>query len=77
MTETILDCKGLQCPMPIVKISRMIKTLNSGDTLIVEATDPAFKPDLEAWSKKTGNSLLEFIDGDVRKAIIQKSKAHM
>ena len=72
MSETRLDCKGLQCPMPIVKISKMIKTMNSGDTLIVEATDPAFKPDLQAWSRKTGHRLLEFTDGDVRKAIIQK-----
>ena len=72
MAETKLDCKGLQCPMPIVKVSRMTKTMNSGDTLIVEATDPAFKPDLEAWSKKTGHPLLEFTDGEVKKAIIQK-----
>lgn len=72
MSVTKLDCKGLQCPMPIVKISKMIKTMKSGDTLIVEATDPAFKPDLIAWSKKTGHSLLEFADGEVRKAIIQK-----
>ena len=72
MSTTKLDCKELQCPMPIVEISKMIKTMKSGDTLIVEATDPAFKPDLIAWSRKTGNPLLEFTDGEVRKAIIQK-----
>lgn len=52
MVEKTLDCKGLMCPMPIVKISKEAKTMNKDDKLIVLATDPAFKPDIEAWTKK-------------------------
>lgn len=62
MAEVQLDCKNLNCPMPIVKISRAFKQLELDDTLEVTATDPAFQADVEAWVRKTGNELLSFDD---------------
>jgi TusA-related sulfurtransferase len=53
-----LDARGLQCPMPIVKTSKEIKTLEVGEILEVLATDPASMADIQAWSKSTGNELL-------------------
>ena len=56
-----LDCIGMSCPLPIVRISQTFKkTLEIGDQLTVTANDPAFKIDLEAWSKKTGHIILDF-----------------
>ncbi len=73
MTTAIpLDCKGLSCPMPIVKVSKAMKELESGQTLSVEATDPAFIPDIEAWTRKTGHILVHIESGDVQRAIIEK-----
>ncbi len=60
MAEFELDCKGLSCPMPIVKISKQVKQMGVGDTLKVFCKDNAFKPDVEAWSRKTGNKIIEF-----------------
>lgn len=57
MADRELNCKGLMCPMPIVKTSREAKTMTKGQILKVEATDSSFKPDIEAWCKKTGNLL--------------------
>lgn len=57
MADKELDCKGLMCPMPIVKISKISKEMSSGQTLQVTATDPAFKADVDAWCTKTGNTL--------------------
>ena len=54
-----LDARGLQCPMPIVKTSKEIKTLEVGEILEVLATDPASMADIQAWSKSTGNELLK------------------
>ena len=73
MAQHQLDCKELNCPMPIVRISQKIKTLESGDLLEVEACDPAFQADLEAWTEKMGHQLVEFTDGDVKRAIVKKS----
>jgi tRNA 2-thiouridine synthesizing protein A len=62
MTVTIartLDCKGLSCPMPIVKTAQAIRTMTAGDLIEVLATDPGSVKDFAAWSKATGNELVE------------------
>ena len=54
-----LDARGLKCPMPIVKTAQQIKTIASGDLLEVLATDPGAVADFAAWSRSTGNELVE------------------
>ena len=72
-TET-LDCKGMSCPMPIVEITKKVKAMESGQMLEVLATDLAFKLDVEAWSRRTGNQLMTFEDGEeIKRAVIQIS----
>lgn len=73
MADLDLDCKGLNCPMPIVKISRTMKPMGVGQTLAVEASDPSFKADVEAWVRKMGHAILDFrSDGGVQKVLIEK-----
>ena len=55
----ILDCKGLPCPMPIVKISQEIPKVAIGDVIEVHTTDPGSIADFPAWAKTTGNAVLE------------------
>ena len=52
--DRVLDCTGLLCPMPIVKLSRTIKEMSAGQVLLMEATDPGSIPDVVAWSENTG-----------------------
>ena len=54
-----LDARGLKCPMPIVKTAQAIKTMATGDLLEVLATDPGSVADFAAWSRSTGNPILE------------------
>lgn len=56
---TLLDTKGMNCPLPILKAKKAIKGLNAGETLQVEATDPGSVKDFEAFCRSTGNELLE------------------
>lgn len=72
MTQIKLDFRGLRCPMPIVRLSQQIKKLNTGDQLIVEATDSAFEPDLIAWARQLGHKIVEFTGGEIQRAIIEK-----
>lgn len=73
ITET-LDCKGLSCPMPMMKLSKAMKKLKSGDVLEMLGTDPGTKADLPAWCEKTGNELMEQeeLEGGVTRMVIQK-----
>ncbi|HFE44979.1 MAG TPA: sulfurtransferase TusA family protein, partial [Nannocystis exedens] len=36
-----LDCKGLNCPMPIVRLSQAMRTLAAGESITIFADDPA------------------------------------
>ncbi|HED12002.1 MAG TPA: sulfurtransferase TusA family protein [Caldithrix abyssi] len=53
-----LDCRGLNCPLPILKTKKAIETLNTGDVLKMIATDPGSINDMTAWTKRTGNELI-------------------
>lgn len=69
-----LDCKGLSCPMPIMKVAKAMRDLNAGDVLEMLGTDPGTKTDLPNWCEKTGNKLLEVADleGGVTRMLVQK-----
>ena len=66
MADTLVDARGLSCPMPIVKTAQVVKALVSGQTVEVWATDPGSVKDFAAWSKATGNVLVE---SDVRDGV--------
>ena len=57
--DQTVDARGLSCPMPIVKTAQAIKAMTSGQVLEVLATDAGSVKDFAAWSKSTGNELLE------------------
>jgi len=46
MVNKVLDARGLQCPLPIVKIKKIIEQMREGETLKVLATDPGSERDL-------------------------------
>jgi tRNA 2-thiouridine synthesizing protein A len=68
-----LDARGLVCPMPIVKSAMAMKGLASGDILEILATDPGSVKDFAAWSRSTGNPLLDSTaEGGVYRFVLQK-----
>jgi tRNA 2-thiouridine synthesizing protein A len=70
---TTLDFKGLSCPLPIVKTAVAIKRLASGELVEVLATDPGSVADFTAWSKSTGNQLVEHTaSGGVYRFVIRR-----
>lgn len=72
--DRTLDAKGLLCPMPIVKLSRLFKEIETDQVVLLEATDPGSIPDVTAWSKNTGNPLLHHeSDGKVMRFWIRKA----
>jgi tRNA 2-thiouridine synthesizing protein A len=59
VADQVIDCKGMQCPLPVIKTAQAIKTIESGQVLELLATDPGVEPDMKAWSSRTGNELLK------------------
>ena len=68
-----LDARGLSCPMPIVKTAQAIKTIPSGSLIEVVATDPGAVKDFGAWSRTTGNELVEqTVDDGVFRFVLRR-----
>jgi tRNA 2-thiouridine synthesizing protein A len=57
--DETLDCKGLMCPMPIVKLAKKMKEMQVGKVVELISDDPGSKEDIPAWTQRTGNELLE------------------
>jgi tRNA 2-thiouridine synthesizing protein A len=54
-----VDASGLSCPLPILRATQGIKSVASGELIEVVATDPGSVKDFDAWSRSTGNALVE------------------
>lgn len=71
--DLTIDAKGQKCPMPVLLTSRGIKKIESGQVMLVEATDGGSRSDIPSWAKDTGNELLEAsTDDDVYRFVIRK-----
>ncbi len=60
VSETVLDVKGLACPLPVLRANRMLRGLEPGARLRVLATDRAAVADFQAFCRETGHALLAF-----------------
>ena len=57
--STVMDLKGLKCPMPTLKMTTALhKDLNQGDVLEVIADCPSFENDVKLWCKRMKKVLL-------------------
>jgi tRNA 2-thiouridine synthesizing protein A len=59
-----LDARGLNCPLPILRTKKALNDMPTGAVLKVLATDPASVKDFQAFSKQTGNLLIEHSEAD-------------
>ena len=54
-----IDTRGMNCPLPILKAKKALADMASGEVLKVVATDPGSTRDFQAFSRQTGNELIE------------------
>ncbi|MDD3649887.1 sulfurtransferase TusA family protein [Immundisolibacter sp.] len=77
MTESIiaqeLDTSGLLCPLPVLKARRALNAMQSGQCLLVIATDGKAPDDFAAFCQQSGDRLLEVQrDGERFRIVVQK-----
>lgn len=53
-----LDLRGLNCPLPVLKAGKALRSLSSGDILVVEATDPMAAIDIPHFCREQGHRLV-------------------
>jgi len=58
--DQILDAKGLNCPLPILKTKVLLNKMNADEVLFVEATDPHSQVDFEAYCARTEHKIINY-----------------
>ena len=70
-----IDASGMQCPGPIMKVSKAIENAQDGEIFEVVSTDKGFKSDISAWCENTGNNLIDLkVENKKIYATIQKGQ---
>lgn len=59
-----IDCRGLYCPVPILRTAEAIRDMAEGEVLELIGDDPGIREDLPAWCRGTGHELLELTTGE-------------
>lgn len=71
-TTTLLDCRGLRCPLPVLKMEKALARLGPAATLVVLATDPVAKIDIPLYCRQNGHDCAVAPDGDTLRFTITR-----
>jgi len=80
MAETMkaqqtLDCRGLLCPLPVIKLSKAIKGIKVGEVVEMLATDPGSVPDMEAFQTQTGHEIVSSgLESGVYRFLVRRTR---
>lgn len=58
MATEILDCNGLKCPQPILKVAAKAQSMKPGDVLEITADCSTFAKDVQIWCERSKKTLL-------------------
>ncbi|MCP4129273.1 MAG: sulfurtransferase TusA family protein [Gammaproteobacteria bacterium] len=59
MSRTVVDCRRMLCPMPVIKVQNQAVKMAPGEELEAICTDPGALNDIPAWSRINGHAVLE------------------
>ena len=57
MTETTMNLRGLKCPLPALRVKKMLSSLKAGDLIVAECSDPLAAIDIPNLLRQTGDTL--------------------
>ena len=67
--NTDLDCLGLLCPLPVIKLAKLLPSVAVGDTITVLADDPAAATDIPAWCRLRNQ---ELVSADAPRFVVRR-----
>jgi len=70
-----LDCLGLFCPIPILRVREAIVPMRVGEVLEMLSDDPASEADMKSWAARAGHELLAIErHGQVFRFLVRKTR---
>lgn len=71
----LIDCRGLRCPLPVLKLEKQLKGAAPGVALLVLATDPMAKIDIPLYCRQNGHACEVATDDGVHRFAITAGAA--
>jgi tRNA 2-thiouridine synthesizing protein A len=65
LPDEIIDCRGLKCPLPVLKTEKRLAQLKAGARVTVLATDPIAKIDIPLFCTQNDHGFEMSVEGDV------------
>ncbi len=62
MATKTLDCNGMKCPQPVLKMAILSRKLAAGTILEVFADCPQFPKDVKKWCERQGRVMISCND---------------
>ena len=63
--DVVVDARGQRCPLPVIRLARVVQDQPGLETVTVLATDPAAAHDVPAWCRMRGHRFVEArVEGD-------------
>ena len=59
MADFDLDLRGLSCPLPVMRMRKKLESMTSGQTLCILSSEAGSVRDINAYVKRSGDTLLE------------------
>lgn len=53
----MIDARGLKCPLPVLKLERVLETTAPGQEIVVLATDPVARIDIALYCRQHGHTV--------------------
>lgn len=69
-----LDASGLNCPLPLLRLKKVLMGMSSGEVVKVIATDPAAHLDFGVYSDQTGHQIILLIKESDKQVFYFKKK---
>jgi tRNA 2-thiouridine synthesizing protein A len=75
MTTTVLDARGLKCPLPVLRARKAMKEVAVGALLKVLATDPGAPKDFQHFCETTGHELVDSSEAEGVYSLVIRKRA--
>lgn len=72
MQPHTIDARGLACPLPVLRLNKVLKGLPVGAEVVLLATDRAALRDVPAYCESHGHTVSQTVEADFFKFLIRK-----
>ena len=78
MSGTVVDARGLRCPLPVIRLAAVARDAPAGSEVVVLWSDPAARHDIPAWARMRGHTVLGTVpaEGDAFATTVLLGRGH-